>query len=182
MTSWLYHSDKSFVRVGLTPGREKLAARWATPMIIPRKNPPERINRARATLWEKTLPQAALLRKPHEFPPPPANAEASPKASDEPAVSLTATRGSGKRTLYFHGHYDVVPAQSPQQFQPARKEHFVFGRGSCYMKGGIVAILFAIQALKECGVKLHGQIALTLVPDEETGGARTSAVRPRDVE
>jgi succinyl-diaminopimelate desuccinylase len=68
-----------------------------------------------------------------------------------------------------------VPAQSPEQFQPERKEHFLFGRGSCDMKGGIVAMLFAIRALKGCGVGLNGKIALTLVPDEETGGARGSA-------
>src|ERR1700680_5071733 len=26
--------------------------------------------------------------------------------------------GKGERTLYFSGHYDVVPAQSPAQFEP----------------------------------------------------------------
>jgi acetylornithine deacetylase/succinyl-diaminopimelate desuccinylase family protein len=88
--------------------------------------------------------------------------------------------GSGKATLYFHGHYDVVPAQSSTQFQPERKDHFLFGRGSCDMKGGIVAMLFAIRALKECGVVLGGRIALTLVPDEETGGARGSAWLARE--
>src|SRR5258706_9990741 len=86
-----------------------------------------------------------------------------------------ASFGNGKRTLYFHGHYDVVPAQSPEQFQPVRKEHFLFGRGSCDMKGGIVTMLYAILALRECGAKLGGKIALTLVPDEETGGERGSA-------
>ena len=90
-------------------------------------------------------------------------------------MSLMATFGSGTRTLYFHGHYDVVPAQSPAQFQPERKEHFLFGRGSCDMKGGIVAMLLAVRALKECNVALNGKIVLTLVPDEETGGARGSA-------
>jgi succinyl-diaminopimelate desuccinylase len=56
-----------------------------------------------------------------------------------------------------------------------RKDHFLFGRGSCDMKGGIVAMLFAVRALKECGLALNGKIVLTLVPDEETGGARGSA-------
>jgi len=55
-----------------------------------------------------------------------------------------------------------------------RKDHFLFGRGSCDMKGGIVSMLYAMRALRECGVELHGRIALTLVPDEETGGARGS--------
>jgi acetylornithine deacetylase/succinyl-diaminopimelate desuccinylase family protein len=95
-------------------------------------------------------------------------------SSSESAISLIASFGSGKRTLYFHGHYDVVPAQSPAQFQAVRKENFLFGRGSCDMKGGIVSMLYAMRALRECGVELHGRIALTLVPDEETGGARGS--------
>jgi len=98
-----------------------------------------------------------------------------PAASSQGATSLVSSFGSGKRTLYFHGHYDVVPAQSQEQFQPARKEHFIFGRGSCDMKGGIVSMLYAMLALRECGVELHGRIALTLVPDEETGGTRGSA-------
>ncbi len=43
------------------------------------------------------------------------------------------------------------------------------------MKGGIVAMLYAILALKECGAELDGRIALTLVPNEETGGEGGSA-------
>src|SRR5260370_18144911 len=43
------------------------------------------------------------------------------------------------------------------------------------MKGGIVAMLYAVRALQECAVPVNGKIALTLVPDEETGGARGSA-------
>jgi succinyl-diaminopimelate desuccinylase len=159
----------------LQPRQNEMAALLAELVSIPTENPPGRNYRACANLLEKRLSQAGLICERHEFPAPPASAEASPKASDEPAVSLTATLGTGKHTLYFHGHYDVVPAQSPQQFLPARKDHFVFGRGSCDMKGGIVAMLFAVRALKECGVKLNGEIALSLVPDEETGGARGSA-------
>jgi succinyl-diaminopimelate desuccinylase len=56
-----------------------------------------------------------------------------------------------------------------------RKEHFVFGRGSCDMKGGIVAMLYAILALKETAAELNGRIGLTLVPNEETGGEGGSA-------
>ena len=38
--------------------------------------------------------------------------------------------GDGERTLYFSGHYDVVPAQSPSQFDPQIKGANLFGRGS----------------------------------------------------
>ena len=43
------------------------------------------------------------------------------------------------------------------------------------MKGGIVAMLYAMRAVKELGAQLRGKIGLTLVPDEETGGRRGSA-------
>jgi len=101
-------------------------------------------------------------------------AEAKKENADDPAC-LLASFGNGQRSVYFHGHYDVVPAQSAEQFQPYRKEHFLFGRGSCDMKGGIVATLYAILAIRECGLQPNGRIVLTLVPDEETGGSRGSA-------
>jgi acetylornithine deacetylase/succinyl-diaminopimelate desuccinylase family protein len=150
---------------------DEMAALLAELVSVPTENPPGRNYRACVDLLEKRLYQAGLTCERHEFPASPDRAG----ASDDASASLLASFGSGSRTLYFHGHYDVVPAQSPEQFQPVRKGNFLFGRGSCDMKGGIVAMLFAIRALKGCGVGLNGKIALTLVPDEETGGARGSA-------
>jgi succinyl-diaminopimelate desuccinylase len=95
--------------------------------------------------------------------------------ADEVSPCLSASYGQGERAIYFHGHYDVVPAQSEEQFQAQRKEHFVFGRGACDMKGGIVSMLYAMLALKECNARLDGKVSLVLIPDEETGGARGSA-------
>lgn len=95
-------------------------------------------------------------------------------AEDSPE-SLLATHGRGERVLYFHGHYDVVPAQNSAQFQPLRKEHFLFGRGSSDMKGGIVAMLYAIRALQKIEADLKGKIGLLLVPNEETGGLNGTA-------
>jgi succinyl-diaminopimelate desuccinylase len=43
------------------------------------------------------------------------------------------------------------------------------------MKGGIVSMLYAILALRECCGELVGRIVLTLVPNEETGGEGGSA-------
>ena len=160
----------------LDPREDEMATLLAELVSEPTENPPGRNYRACADLLKKRLCQAGLTCERHEFPSLPTSAY----DGDEPAASLMASFGNGKRTLYFHGHYDVVPAQSPEQFQPVRKEHFLFGRGSCDMKGGIVAMLFAIRALKECGVGLGGRIALMLVPDEETGGARGSAWLARE--
>ncbi|HEY3383166.1 MAG TPA: ArgE/DapE family deacylase [Vicinamibacterales bacterium] len=87
-----------------------------------------------------------------------------------PRPSIVGSYGSGEAGLHFHGHYDVVSAQSPTQFKAEPREGRLYGRGSSDMKGGIVAMLFAIRALRECGIRLSRQITVTLVPDEETGG------------
>jgi succinyl-diaminopimelate desuccinylase len=147
---------------------DEMAALLAELVAIPTENPPGKNYRACADLLENRLRGVGLecerlqASKPKE------------STGDSP-VCLVANYGRGERILYFHGHYDVVPAQSREQFEPLRKEHFLFGRGSCDMKGGIVAMLYAILALKECGAKLNGRIALTLVPNEETGGEGGSA-------
>jgi succinyl-diaminopimelate desuccinylase len=82
--------------------------------------------------------------------------------------------GVGDRTLYFSGHYDVVPAQSPTQFEPAVKGANLFGRGSSDMKSGLAAMIYAARALRDCGAALDGRIGLVFVPDEETAGPRGS--------
>lgn len=155
----------------LEPREEEMTSMLTELVSVPTENPPGMNYQACADLLQRKLSQAGLNCERHEFP----AIQAATAASHEPAASLAASSGTGARTLYFHGHYDVVPAQSQEQFRPVRKEHFVFGRGSCDMKGGIVSMVYAMLALRECGAELQGRIALTLVPDEETGGARGSA-------
>jgi len=82
--------------------------------------------------------------------------------------------GNGPRTLYFHGHYDVVPAQSPAQFQPYVKGPNLFGRGSSDMKSGLAAMIYAARAIGDCGIALKGRIGIVCVPDEETAGEHGS--------
>src|SRR6266478_2445741 len=147
---------------------EEMAALLAELVAIPTENPPGKNYRACAELLENRLRQCGLECERLE-------AGDSKEATGNSPVCLIANYGLGERVLYFHGHYDVVPAQSREQFKPLRKEHFLFGRGACDMKGGIVAMLYAILALKECGAELDGRIALTLVPNEETGGEGGSA-------
>ncbi len=82
--------------------------------------------------------------------------------------------GQGKRTLYFSGHYDVVPAQARAQFEPVVRGKNLFGRGSSDMKSGLAAMTYAAKAVRDSGVKLDGRIGLIFVPDEETAGPRGS--------
>src|SRR5712691_11558367 len=147
---------------------EEMAALLAELVAIPTENPPGENYRACAEVLENRLRQCGLECERLE-------AGDSKEATGDRPVCLIANYGQGERVLYFHGHYDVVPAQSRKQFRPLRKEHFLFGRGSCDMKSGIVAMLYAILALKESDAELDGRIALTLVPNEETGGESGSA-------
>src|SRR5260221_13466805 len=83
-------------------------------------------------------------------------------------------QGSGTPVVDFHGHYDVVPAQRREQFEPHLQLGRLYGRGTADMKGGLAAMIFAVRVLKELAVPLRGRVALCVVPDEETAGARGS--------
>ncbi len=161
-------SQAKVLHAWLQQREDEMAALLAELVAIPTENPPGKNYRACADLLENRLKQAGLECERLEV-------SGAKDGTGEVPVCQVAEYGRGERVLYFHGHYDVVPAQSPEQFQPVLKEHFLFGRGSCDMKGGIVTMLYAILALKECGAELDGRIALMLVPDEETGGERGSA-------
>jgi acetylornithine deacetylase/succinyl-diaminopimelate desuccinylase family protein len=152
----------------LQPLEDEMADALAKLVAIPTENPPGANYPACVEALERQITAAGLSCERHKFPNP-------SDAPIEQPISLFAGYGAGQRTLYFHGHYDVVPAQSSEQFHPRLDSHFLFGRGSCDMKAGIVSMLYAIRALQSCGAPLNGKIILTLVPDEETGGARGSA-------
>lgn len=82
--------------------------------------------------------------------------------------------GEGERTLYFSGHYDVVPAYTRAQFMPVVRGANLFGRGSSDMKSGLAAMIYAAKALHDHGLLRNGRIGLVFVPDEETAGPRGS--------
>jgi succinyl-diaminopimelate desuccinylase len=87
---------------------------------------------------------------------------------------VLACAGTGPRTLYFSGHYDVVPAQSRDQFQPRVDGANLLGRGSSDMKSGLAAMIHAAAVARDEGVLNNGRIGIVLVPDEETAGPRGS--------
>lgn len=87
---------------------------------------------------------------------------------------VLASVGAGPRALYFSGHYDVVPAQSRDQFDPRVENQNLFGRGSSDMKSGLAAMIYAAAAARDLGLLESGRIGIVLVPDEETAGPRGS--------
>jgi acetylornithine deacetylase/succinyl-diaminopimelate desuccinylase-like protein len=93
---------------------------------------------------------------------------------DSGAAIVRSHVGTGQRTLYFSGHYDVVPVTTPNQCTPVLKGKTLFGRGAADMKSGLAAMLYAAVALHRLQVPLDGRVGLVFVPDEETGGRRGS--------
>jgi succinyl-diaminopimelate desuccinylase len=94
---------------------------------------------------------------------------------DRSGAAVVLSRvGTGQRTLYFSGHYDVVPVTVPGQCTPVFRGKSLFGRGSGDMKGGLASMLYAAVALHRLRVPLDGRVGLVFVPDEETGGHRGS--------
>lgn len=77
----------------------------------------------------------------------------------------------------MNGHIDVVPEGSVKDwkyepYQAVEENGKIYGRGSTDMKGGNTALLFALEALHACDVKLKGDVLFQSVVDEECGGCR----------
>src|SRR5215467_10346028 len=73
-----------------------------------------------------------------------------PELVDGPCVR--AGVGDGDGLVYFHGHFDVVPAQDRAQFVPRREDGRIVGRGTADMKGGLVSMLYGGLAARELGL------------------------------
>jgi succinyl-diaminopimelate desuccinylase len=100
--------------------------------------------------------------------------ELAPAAELEEPCIVRGSAGDGPRTIYFHGHFDVVPAQDPAQFRPRRLDGRIAGRGAADMKGGLVSMLYGAAAARELGLLDGTRIVFHFVCDEETGSAAGS--------
>lgn len=97
-----------------------------------------------------------------------------------PNLIAQSSEKSNGPSILLTGHIDVVPANEADWFYPpfegVVKRGRVFGRGTVDMKGGVAAMLFALQAIKDAAVDLPGQIWFSTVVDEEAGGMGTLAL------
>lgn len=74
--------------------------------------------------------------------------------------------------LLLLGHYDTVYDKGTLKKMPWREDKGrLHGPGAFDMKGGIVQMLFALQALQQSGTTLPRPITMLLVSDEEEGSA-----------
>ena len=85
--------------------------------------------------------------------------------------------GDGK-SLILNGHVDVVPPGPENLWNKSPwsgyiKNGRIYGRGSCDMKAGLSAGIFAVQVLQSIGFKPDGNIMIQSVVGEESGGCGT---------
>jgi acetylornithine deacetylase/succinyl-diaminopimelate desuccinylase-like protein len=79
------------------------------------------------------------------------------------------------RRLIFNGHLDTFPVGDATRwtvppFAGVVADGRIYGRGAGDMKAGLAASILAAQLLAQHRQDWHGEIVLTLVGDEETGG------------
>ncbi len=89
-----------------------------------------------------------------------------------PIVTGRRRGAGGGRSLLLNGHYDVVPtgetsAWTHDPFSGTVVDGTMYGRGTCDMKGGIAAMLKALEIIQAAGIRLGGDVLVQVVPDEE---------------
>ena len=96
----------------------------------------------------------------------------------EDAVNVVGTHRSttGKgRSLILNGHIDVVP-EGPLDmwdtppFEPRVDDGWMYGRGAGDMKAGLASNLFALDALRACGMQPAADVFFQSVVEEECTG------------
>jgi len=95
----------------------------------------------------------------------------------EPAVNLIAKLSGERpgRRLIINGHLDTFPIGNPERWTVdplggVIRGGRIYGRGAGDMKAGLAAAVFTALLLAEHRHALAGELVLTLVGDEETGG------------
>ena len=89
-------------------------------------------------------------------------------------VGVLRGQGGGK-SICLSGHVDVV---SPEPIENWSRNPWggevdgdlLYGRGAGDMKGGIAAMITAVQSVRECGIKLLGDVFVETTIEEEDGG------------
>jgi len=95
---------------------------------------------------------------------------------DRPNLLATREGADNGPSLLFNGHVDVVPegdrdAWSFDPFAGTVEDGRLLGRGASDMKGGVAAMIYALEALDRAGIELLGDLSFNTVIEEEYGGS-----------
>jgi len=92
-------------------------------------------------------------------------------------IGVLAGAGGGT-SLMLNAHMDTVGAGAMKDpFVPVVREGRVYGRGAYDMKGSLAAIMIAAREAKK--LRLHGDLIIAAVADEEVASVGTAAVLKR---
>jgi acetylornithine deacetylase/succinyl-diaminopimelate desuccinylase-like protein len=90
-----------------------------------------------------------------------------------PVVFAEWNKAKGKPTVLIYGHYDVQPVQEANwaspPFAPREDNGRIYGRGAADDKGGIVAAIWAIEAMLQKDGKLPVNVKFFFEGEEEIG-------------
>jgi succinyl-diaminopimelate desuccinylase len=150
------------VRAWLEPRAEEMAELLERLVAVNTENPPGRALGRCAGLLRDAMEPLGFS---------PELIEVAPSRALEDPRIVRGSVGDGPELIYFHGHFDVVPAQSPAQFEPQRRDGRIIGRGTADMKGGLVSMLYGAAAAAELGLLDGRRVVFHMVCDEETGSA-----------
>jgi acetylornithine deacetylase len=92
-----------------------------------------------------------------------------------------ARRAASSRSLLLTGHIDAVGVEPREQwtsdpFVVVERDGLLYGRGTNDMKGGLAALVVALEALHHAGVTLGAEVVFAAVTDEESSGAGSWSV------
>ncbi|WP_202410538.1 acetylornithine deacetylase [Halobacillus litoralis] len=98
-------------------------------------------------------------------------------------IVVGTKKGTGRehsRSLILNGHIDVAALEEGESwehdpFTLTLKDDRLYGRGTADMKGGMAAVLFALNLLHEAGIEPAGDLHMQSVVGEEVGEAGTKS-------
>jgi acetylornithine deacetylase len=96
---------------------------------------------------------------------------------DNVIARLDATEPGGP-VILWDAHQDTVPAEgmTVEPFVPLVREGRLYGRGACDVKGGMAAMLVALDRLRTVGVSRRATIVFAATVNEEFGFSGAKAL------
>jgi acetylornithine deacetylase len=99
--------------------------------------------------------------------------------SDRPNLLAQIAYGAAGPTIILQGHMDTVGIEDMTLDEPLSgkiEDGRMWGRGTSDMKGGLAAVITALQALHDFRHELHGRIIFASVVEEESNGSGAGAL------
>jgi succinyl-diaminopimelate desuccinylase len=92
---------------------------------------------------------------------------------EHPRINVVGRHDGTGPAIHLNGHFDVVPTGrgwTRDPFSGDVVDGRLYGRGSCDMKAGLAAAVFAATAIRRAGITHTAPIEVSGTVDEESGG------------